>query len=244
MAPHLSVPRLPWTGPAGEPEPTRSYKMCLITCRGFSRMGNQAYSPLPAAEILPSVGKKLFKKKKGITELALKNESVFSGESKSCRNHRKIQGNKINGAHILERAQSGLCRSRSRRPRPGPPRQGTGAGAVGRGLPRAVTSELTTWPFTAPLPCWAAEGPWVPRLKSKERSPRMAVTKEPLTPAMDQDPPATGASPHPPLLDGQTAPSSIRGSETDTECRVPLMNGRWNAGDRPAWPRTGRRAAP
>lgn len=108
-----------------------------------------------------------------------------------------------------------------------------GRGAVGGGLPRTVASELATGPFTTPLPCWAAEGPWVPRLKLKERSPHRAVTREPLTPAMYRDPPSHGAIPRPSLLDGPTAPSSIRGSETDAERRGPLMNGCWDAGTGP-----------
>lgn len=125
-APHLSAPRLPCAGPAGEPGPTRSRKVCLIAFQGFGRMGNQAYSPHPPKSHQALEKHFLRNKKKVITELALKNERVFSRGSKSYRNHRKIQENEISGAHIPESAQS-----RSGRSCPGRPRRAWGWGRGG-----------------------------------------------------------------------------------------------------------------
>lgn len=108
-----------------------------------------------------------------------------------------------------------------------------GRGAVGGGLPRTVASELATGPFTTPLPCWAAEGPWVPRLKSKERSPHRAVTREPLTPAMNRDPPKPRGN-SPPISPGWTdRPVFHQRLRNRLRAAGPLMNGCWDAGTGP-----------
>lgn len=243
MAPHLSAPHLPRTGPAGEPGPTHSHKVCLITCRGFGRMGNQTCSPPPTAQILPSIGKK-FLRKKVITELFLKNERVFSGRCKSCRNHRKIQGDKISGAHIPESAQSRLCRSRSRRPRPRPPRQGTGPGGSGRGASPHRCVRTSHWAIHHSPAMLGSRRPLGPQIKVKRVVTTQGSDQGTANPSDGSGPPKPRGN-SPPISPGWTD-RPVFHQRLRNRCRAAGAFNEWVLGcrNRPTWPRTGRKAAP